>query len=207
LARSWLAAWAAFLLIIPNHSLNTFSVATFFACMSTIMVPPALPIQVYFYAMALLISGSLLGCMGMHCNEGHSHHQNQVLLLSELEQATKIAATAANPDGKFNLEVFQGRFLDTSSSIVYGVFLAVGYFFFGLSRTYFKKLALFSVFGTIFSDIICSHGPLFPAANYTILSSFLMSTAASIAIGCAAIVLVFPQSLNHQMLTGVSKLL
>jgi Putative ER transporter, 6TM, N-terminal len=34
-----------------------------------------------------------------------------------------------------------------------------------------------------------------------------MSTAASVAIGCAVIVLVFPESLNHQMLTGVSKLL
>ncbi|KAF8530979.1 hypothetical protein JB92DRAFT_3105728 [Gautieria morchelliformis] len=208
LARSWLAAWAAFLLIIPNHSLNTFGVATFFACMSTIMVPPALPVQVYFYAMALLISGSLLGwAWGCAAMKVALTVRNQVLLLSEIEQATKTAATAANPDEKFNLEVFQGRFLDTSSSIVYGVFLAVGCFFFGLSRAYFKKLALFSVFGTIFLDIICSYGPLFPAANYTILSSFLMSTAASVAIGCAAIVLVFPESLNHQMLTGVSKLL
>jgi hypothetical protein len=48
---------------------------------------------------------------------------------------------------------------------------------------------------------------LFPAANYTILQSFLISTAAYVAIGCVVIVLVFPESLNHQMLNGVSKLL
>ena len=48
---------------------------------------------------------------------------------------------------------------------------------------------------------------MFPTPYYTILQSFLVSTAAYVAIGCVVIVIVMPESLNHQMINGVSKLL
>ena len=46
-------------------------------------------------------------------------------------------------------------YLYYSSSVIYGVFLAVGCFFFALARVRSPNLALFSIFGTIFLDIIC----------------------------------------------------
>lgn len=52
-----------------------------------------------------------------------------------------------------------------------------------------------------------SFGPLFPAADYTLIQSFVTSTAASIAISSATIFLIFPETLNHVALKAIKGLL
>lgn len=81
-------------------------------------------------------------------------------------------AGLANPDALFREAIFNGVFLDTgyaviivaclayldspcSSTVVFGVFLAVGNFLFALIRAYAPGLTLMSVFGTIAVDIFC----------------------------------------------------
>ena len=46
-----------------------------------------------------------------------------------------------------------------------------------------------------------SYGPLFPFAQYTLLTSFLISISCYIAIGIVTIIFVFPETLNHATLT------
>jgi hypothetical protein len=81
------------------------------------------------------------------------------------------AAGSANPDQVFKIEIFQGQFLDTwsvikpddlvpgltcpRSSVIFGVFMAVGLFFFAIIRAYYKSLIFMSVFGTVAIDIFC----------------------------------------------------
>jgi hypothetical protein len=101
-----------------------------------------------------------------------------------------------------------------SSSVVYGCFLGVGAFIFGLARAYAPKLLFLAIFGTIALDIICvSHGlrrnsflftlhhqtigPLFPTSDYTLLQSMVISSASYIAIACLVTLIVFPRTTNH----------
>ncbi|KAF5390378.1 hypothetical protein D9757_005305 [Collybiopsis confluens] len=55
----------------------------------------------------------------------------------------------ANPSLATTAAVFTGVFLDVRSSVVYGCFLAVFAFLFGLMRAYAPKLAFTSIFATI----------------------------------------------------------
>lgn len=52
-----------------------------------------------------------------------------------------------------------------------------------------------------------SYGPLFPFAQYTLLTSLLISLSCYIAIGIVVIVFVFPETLNHATLTSAITLL
>ena len=61
----------------------------------------------------------------------------------------------ANPDALFQASIFEGAFLDTRSSVCYGVFLAFGIFMFSLLRAYAPRLTIMSIFGTIALDIYC----------------------------------------------------
>ncbi|KAF8525171.1 hypothetical protein BU17DRAFT_62876 [Hysterangium stoloniferum] len=226
LFRTWVAAWASFLLMIPNRSLETFGNAyvqvyllrsayassqqtrAFFACMTVILIPPSHPVQLFFFVTGIMVLGSLLGwawgCLAMKIS---LLARSQVLLLSQIQLAQQTTAGSANLDALFELELFQGHFLDPRSSVVFGIFFAVGVFFFAVARASSPRLSLFSVFGTIFLDIICSYGPLFPVPNYTILQSFVSCTAASVAISCVVVVFIFPETLNHSFLNGIAGLI
>ena len=64
-------------------------------------------------------------------------------------------AGLANPDALFQASIFEGAFLDTRSSVCFGVFLAFGIFVFSLIRAYAPRLTIMSIFGTIALDIYC----------------------------------------------------
>ena len=64
-------------------------------------------------------------------------------------------AGLANPDALFEASIFEGAFLDTRSSVCFGVFLAFGMFIFSLLRAYAPRLTIMSIFGTIALDIYC----------------------------------------------------
>lgn len=44
---------------------------------------------------------------------------------------------------------------------------------------------------------MCSYGPLFPASNFFLLNSFLISAGSGIAIGVACSILIFPTSMSY----------
>lgn len=67
-------------------------------------------------------------------------------------------AGLANPDALFKASIFEGAFLDTRSSVCFGVFPAFGIFIFSLMRAYTPRLTIMSIFGTIALDIYCVSG-------------------------------------------------
>ncbi|CAL1710858.1 unnamed protein product [Somion occarium] len=133
--------------------------------------------------------------------------RDQLALKESLQREQESVAGLSNPDALFQADIFQGNFLDTGSTIVFGVFLGFAAFLFALIRAYAPKLTIMSVFGTIAIDIYCSYGPLFPFAQYTLLNSFLISMSCYVGLGIIITIFVFPETMNHSLLISHSGLL
>ncbi|CAE6431790.1 unnamed protein product [Rhizoctonia solani] len=201
LARCWVATWVCFILILPNKTLPVMGNAAFFAALASFIAPPAMAFQMYFFAMFTLMIGCLLGwAWGSAAMAAALQARDQVLLSRALLSTQQAATNEANPDAYFRKAVFRGDFLDTRSTVVFGVFLGIGVFALALMRVKSPKLTLASIFGTIFLDVICSYGPLFPSGQYLILQTFLVSSSIYLAVGLVTIVLIFPETLSHEWL-------
>ncbi|KZT25917.1 hypothetical protein NEOLEDRAFT_1132953 [Neolentinus lepideus HHB14362 ss-1] len=204
LFRCWLAAWLAFVLLLPNKSLQTLGNAAFFGMIVSLMLPPNMPVQTFLFAIAMLYIGLLLGwAFGAAAMRASLAARSQVLLKQTLQKVQQSAAGRSNPDALYQIEIFEGWFLDPRSSAVYGAFLGACTFLFALMRAYVPKLAFTSIFATISIDIFCSYAPLFPFAEYTLLNSILISSATYTAIACICIILVFPETVAHAYLYEV----
>ncbi|KAI0635211.1 hypothetical protein C8Q77DRAFT_1106698 [Trametes polyzona] len=208
LLRCWVASWVCFVIMLPNKSLATLGNTAFFALLLSVMVPPNMPFQVFVFAITTIVLGVALGwalaCAGMAAALAA---RDQTLLKATLQKEATSAAGLSNPDALFQAAIFRGDFLDTRSTVVYGVFLGFGCFLFALIRAYAPKLTIMSVFGTIAIDIFCSFGPLFPFAQYTLLNSLLTSVACYVGIALVFITFVFPESLNHSYLSSAGELI
>ncbi|KIO34209.1 hypothetical protein M407DRAFT_17113 [Tulasnella calospora MUT 4182] len=119
----------------------------------------------------------------------------------------QLASQYGTNPASIQLRIFHGDFLDTKSTVVFGVFLGFASFVLGYLRTLNPKLALPTIFATIFVDVICSYGPLLPTPQYTILNTFVISTAYYVAVGIFCIIFIFPQTLNHQWLGDANAIL
>ncbi|TFY63497.1 hypothetical protein EVJ58_g3215 [Rhodofomes roseus] len=207
LVRCWVASWAAFIILLPHASLSTLGNTAFFTLLASLMAPPNMPLQLFIFVLMTIIIGLCLGwALGAAGMAAALAARNQLLLKSELERVQQSVAGLANPDALFEASIFEGAFLDTRSSVLFGVFLAIAVFFLSLLRAYAPRLTIMSIFGTIAVDIYCSYGPLFPFAQYTILTSLLISLSCYMAIGLVVIIFVFPETLNHATLTTVTTL-
>lgn len=208
LARCWLASWIAFVVLLPEKSVRTLGNAAFFTLLGSMFVPPNMPLQIFLFALFTIVLGVCLGwAFGAAAMRAALAARSQTLLRAALQKEAQSTAGLANPDALFQASIFEGVFLDTRSSAVFGAFLGVGVFFFALIRAYAPRLIITSVFATIAIDIFCSYGPLFPFAEYTLMNSLLTSLACYIAIGVVVIIFIFPESLNHAVLTSTSGLL
>ncbi|QRV93943.1 hypothetical protein RhiJN_21961 [Ceratobasidium sp. AG-Ba] len=208
LVRCWVASWVCFVLILPDKTLRAMGNAAFFASIAGFILPPNMALQLYLFAMLTLMIGCLLGwAWGSAAMAASLKARDQVLLRSTLIATQQAAANQANPDAYFQKAIFRGDFLDTRSTVVFGVFLAIGAFMLALLRVKSPKLTFASIFGTIFLDVICSYGPLFPFAEYLILQTFLVSSSIYMAVGLVVIVLIFPESLSHEWLDSFAGIL
>ncbi|EPQ51266.1 hypothetical protein GLOTRDRAFT_66016 [Gloeophyllum trabeum ATCC 11539] len=208
LFRCWLASWLAFVLLLPDKSLQTLGNAAFFSVLVSLMLPPNMPVQMFIFAIAMLYIGLLLGwAFGAAAMRASLAARDQVLLQHAFQKVQESAAGLSNPDALYRIDIFHGYFLDPRSTVVYGVFLGVCNFLFALLRAYIPKLMFMSLFATIGIDIFCSYAPLFPFAQYTLLNSVLISSAAYTGIACIMILLVFPETMAHSYLEGVESVL
>ncbi|KAI0826576.1 hypothetical protein BC628DRAFT_1419081 [Trametes gibbosa] len=207
LLRCWAASWVCFVIMLPDKSLSALGNTAFFALLLSVLLPPNMPFQLFLFAITTIVLGIALGwaigCAGMAAALAA---RNKTLLQQGLQRQAQSTAGLANPDALFRDAIFEGNFLDTRSTAVFGVFLAFGCFLFALIRAYAPKLTIMSVFGTVAIDIFCSFGPLFPFSQYTLLNSLLTSVACYIAIALVFIIIAFPESLNHSYLTSAAEL-
>ncbi|TBU59289.1 hypothetical protein BD310DRAFT_976680 [Dichomitus squalens] len=206
--RCWVASWVSFVIMLPDKSLQQLGNTAFFAVLLSIMLPPNMPVQIFIIAIGTLVLGLALGwaisCAAMAAALAA---RNQTLLKHTLQKEAQSSAGLANPDALFQAAIFRGDFLDTNSTVIFGVFLGVGTFFLALIRAYVPKLTLMSVFGTIAIDIFCSYGPLFPFSEYTLLNSLLTSVGCYVGIALIFVIFVFPETLSHSYLDSSAGLL
>ncbi|KAG8992832.1 hypothetical protein FRB94_006979 [Tulasnella sp. JGI-2019a] len=207
LFRCWFASWLMIVILLPIKSLHTLGQAAFFGGIASLMMPANMPIQSFILSMALLILCSCFGwawgCAAIRAAYVARDPDLYARTVQQLGQ--KYGSDITKKD--LTLSIYHGVFLDSRSTAVFGVFLGVGAFFLGLLRAKKPKLALPVVFATIFLDVLCSYGPLFPTPQYSLLNSFVISTACYVATGIIVIIIIFPQTLNHEWLGSAVKLL
>lgn len=210
LLRSWIAVFTSFVILLPDASLRTMGTTSFFALITSLFLPPYFPLQLTIFLLATLMLGLLAGWgLGLAAMRAANAVRDPALLQAAAAQVqASIQATPAfqvNPALAKTSAIFAGVFLDVRATAVYGVFLALGAFVFGLVRAYAPKLLFLSIFGTIAIDIFCSIGPLFPTARYTLLNSTALSIAAYMGIALVTTVLVFPESMSHAALAALAE--
>ncbi|KAK4702249.1 hypothetical protein P7C70_g3975, partial [Phenoliferia sp. Uapishka_3] len=175
-----LVTLSMFILLVEPVTLGVLGNAAFFGCIVSIMIPPTMPVMLFVFAMMTLLMGMLTGwawsCAAMAASLAA---RDKVLLASQVQRVQASLAGATNPDSLYSLAIFQGKFLDARSTVVFGVFFWIGTFCLGLLRAKIPKLVLlavpsFQIFGTIVMDVMVSYGALFPIAQYTLAVSLVL---------------------------------
>ncbi|KAG5654141.1 hypothetical protein H0H81_006852 [Sphagnurus paluster] len=202
--RCCIALSASLILMVSRKTLDNMGQAAFFAAIVSVMLPPSMALSLFLLAALTLILGMLTGwAWGIAAMAAGLSVRDQALLAQQQQKAQASLVQGIPAAFQFQKFVFQGMFLDVRVSVVYGVFFFIGTFALAVMRAYIPKLALLSIFGTIVMDVMCSYGPLFPTAQYTLAKLFIIPTLYYIAIAIATLIFIFPESLNHIWLTSL----
>ncbi|KAF7303825.1 hypothetical protein MIND_00612300 [Mycena indigotica] len=210
LLRSWIAVFAAFVILLPNASLRTLGTASFFSLITSLFLPPYFPVQLTLFLLSTLMMGLTFGWgLGVAAMRAANAVRDQAHIQAVGAQIHASIQSnpvfQANPALATTTAIFNGWFLEVRASVIYGVFLAIGAFIFGAIRAYAPKLLFMSIFGTIAIDIFCSVGPLFPTKRYTILNSTAISISSYMAIALVTTLLVFPETMSHLVMDQFSE--
>ncbi len=207
LIRCWVATFVTLMLLPIQRALVTLGQAAFFACMITIMIPANMPVSIWLMANFTLVLGCALGwAWGAAAMAAALRARSQVLLASQLQTVQTSVASSTNPDAAYQQRIFEGAFLDGRSSAVHGAFLGLGAFAFAVLMNKSPKLKLLAIFGMIVMDILVSYGPLFPIAQYTLATIFLLPIGASLGVAFGCMLFIFPESLNYSWTRNLIKL-
>ncbi|KAM0751044.1 hypothetical protein T439DRAFT_380062 [Meredithblackwellia eburnea MCA 4105] len=205
LFRCYLTNLICMFLIFPTSVRQLLGSACYFPALAAFILPPNFPLQLYVLALFTMVIGSLTGwaysCAAMAASlvVRSQARLDAAYLASGGVNINDDASTA-----RFLRMIFSGQFLDPRSTAMYGVFFCVGCFFFAYMRTIAPTLALFSVFGCAFVDVVCSYGPFFPTVDYDISKIFFIAIGIFMAVSLSAIILIFPHSLAHEHLHLIS---
>ncbi|CUA73001.1 putative protein C57A7,05 [Schizosaccharomyces pombe 972h-] [Rhizoctonia solani] len=133
--------------------------------------------------------------------------RDKVSLESAVLQAQASVANEPDPVTSFQKMVSRGDFLDTRSTAIFGTFLGIGTFAFTVFRVRVPNAVFAGIFGNVFLDVICSFGPLLPTPQYLTMKTFLVSTCVYVAVSLVGIILIFPETLNHEWLNSYTEVL
>ncbi|KAG6901993.1 hypothetical protein C0995_005793 [Termitomyces sp. Mi166 len=201
--RCCVALAASLILMVSNRTLDSMGQAGFFGTIVAVMLPPSIALSLFLLAAITLVLGMCMGwAWGVAAMAAGLSVRSEALLAQQQQRAQASLVDGIPQALQFQEFIFHGYFLDPRSSAVYGVFLFIGTFAFGVLRAYIPKFALVSIFGSIVLDVMCSYGPLFPMSYYTLAKIFIIPTSYYVAIAIASLVLVFPVSLNHVWITS-----
>ncbi|KIY67696.1 hypothetical protein CYLTODRAFT_483276 [Cylindrobasidium torrendii FP15055 ss-10] len=203
LLRASLACWLGYVVMLPHAALHELGPVAFFVLMHGFFVPAYLPVQLFFFLMTTIMVGICFnwgfGAAAMRAataSRDPSRLQAAVARVTEAFNGNQALAT--------QFAIYHGWFLDKYSSAVFGCFLGVGAFLMALVRAYAPTLIFLSVLGTIALDIFCTIGPLIPYNRLSILESMAKSVAVYFGIALLVTIFVFPESMNHAILTSIS---
>ncbi|CAE6440783.1 unnamed protein product [Rhizoctonia solani] len=206
--RCWVTTWVCFILILPSKTLETMGSACFFACMACFLLPPNVAFQVYLFSIIVLLLGCLVGwAFGSIAMVVAFAARDKVSLESAVLRAQASAANEPDPVTSFQKMVFRGDFLGTRSTAIFGTFLGIGTFAFTVFRVRVPNAVFAGIFGNVFLDVICTFGPLLPTPQYLTMKTFLVSTCVYVAVSLVCIILIFPETLNHEWLNSYTEVL
>lgn len=194
------------ILLVNQTTLVSMGQAGFFAAIIAVMLPPFLPFSLYAFLILTLAVGMFLGWAWGCAAMAAGLSVRDVTLLAQQQADAQAALVGDVPVvSQMQVFIFHGRFLDPRSSAVFGAFLFIGAYFFGLLRAHYPSLTITAIFGTIVLDVMCSFGPLFFSPQYTIASMFLLPTAYYVAIALVSLAIIFPESVNHVWLFNLKE--
>ncbi|GLB36769.1 putative ER transporter, 6TM, N-terminal [Lyophyllum shimeji] len=200
--RCCVALAASSVLMVVNKTLYNMGQAGFFAALVAVMVPPSIALSLFLLGIVTLLSGMMVGwAWGCAIMAAGQAARNPVRLAQQLQHAQASLKPGISPSVQFQVFSFHGMFLDPGTSAVYGALFFVGTFALGSLRAFIPKLTLFSIFGSIVLDIMCTYGPLLPHPQYTLSKMFILPTVYYVAIAIATLIFIFPESLNLVWLT------
>ncbi|KAF7318664.1 hypothetical protein HMN09_00378100 [Mycena chlorophos] len=206
--RCALALAGGLVLLVDDATLKSMGQAGFFASLVAMLLPPSMALSLFIMAAFTMLFGMLLGWAWGNAAMAAALHVQDKALLAQRVGAIEKAGLAANLTmaqitSELQVQAFHGAFLDPRVSAVYGAFLFIGAFFFGVVRARAPRLMLLGIFGMIVLDVVATTGPLLPTANYLLPKLFLLPTTYYLAIAITSLVVIFPESLNHVWLTTV----
>ncbi|KAF8638679.1 hypothetical protein AX17_002024 [Amanita inopinata Kibby_2008] len=200
--RCCVALAAVMILLVDNSTLRSTGQVAFLAAIVGIMLPPSMALSMYLLAASTLLFGMLVGwAWGCAAMASALSVRSQSLLAQQQQKAQASLVPNVPVAAQMLSFVYHGMFLDPRSSAVYGAFFFIGTYALGALRAFIPKLTLLSIFGTIVLNIMCSYGPLFPTARYTLAKIILVPASYYIAIAIGSLIFVFPESLNHIWIT------
>ncbi|KAF8921505.1 hypothetical protein CPB85DRAFT_1210427 [Mucidula mucida] len=207
LLRCSVACWAAYVIILPNASLRKMGTLAFFSLLTSLFLPPYIPVQLFFFMMTTIMLGMLLGWgLGVAAMRAANASRDPGTLQAAYAAVNATCVVSGNsPVLAQTTAIYTGVFLDERASAVYGCFLGATSFVMALFRAYAPTLIFLSIFGTIAIDIFATVGPLFPTARYTILKSMAISVSCYFAVGLVCTILIFPETMNHAVLNDLSE--
>lgn len=206
--RCTLVSWSSLVLFLPHSSLNVLGQAAFLGLLTTFLIPAAMPLWIYVMASGIQIFGILLAWAWSSAAMAASLRARSQVLLSEQERKVQASVGGnTNPEAVYEAAIFRGEFLDTASTTVYGIFLVFAAWSIGVIQIKFPKLKIGTIFFLILADIMCSYGPLFPFAEYTLGEVVLYPVLCATAIALAAEFLIFPETLNTAWQLNLIKML
>jgi preprotein translocase subunit SecG len=206
--RCWLISWSCLILFLPHTSLTTLGQAAFLGMITSFIIPAAMPVWLYVFASGMLLVGILIGwAYGCAAMAASLRARNTVLLQQQEQKILSSGDGNTNPEALFKTAIFRGEFLDAKSTTVFGVFFLVGVWFIGVMQIKFPKLKVGTIFLLVILDIMCSYGPLFPFAQYTLGEIVFYPMASAVAIALVAEFLIFPETLNTAWQLNLIKML
>lgn len=146
--------------MVDQTTLRVLGKVGFFGLIVACLIPPMFPVQLFIIAAFALTFGMALGwAWGCAAMAAALRARDVVLTASQVMTVQKSISTATNPEEAYTKRIFEGDFLEWKSSLVFGVFLAVGTFAMGLLRAKIPILLVTSIFGSIIIDVMVRHEP------------------------------------------------
>lgn len=208
--RSWCAVFTMLIFMLNKSTLEVLGSSAFFGMVAAIMVPPqgSFPMvarRLFLFILFVLIGWgwSLLAMSAALAVRTDSISESQYILENS-------NAPSGDLEALYTESIFNGDYLDTRSSVVYGVFLFTGTYIMGFARAFIKNdlIMMPTVFGSTLIDTGCAVGPLFPTFRFSIGFNFLLPILFYCAVVITCMIVLFPRSASYSysrvMLNGLT---
>ncbi|ORX36048.1 hypothetical protein BD324DRAFT_629981 [Kockovaella imperatae] len=202
--RCMITLFGTVVLLVCRKTLEIQGRSAYFAMMLSITVPPSMALGIFIMSFMTLALGMMTGwAWGAAAMISAFRARDKTLLASQLEKAHLSLAQAREITNEVREAAYHGKFLDIRSTVVFAVFFFVGVYGLAWIRATKPRLMLFAFFGVSVLDVLCLYGPLYPTPDFLLPKFLLIPAAFYFAVALISSLIIFPESLNHQILGSI----